>query len=319
MDWGIMYQATFFLAIATLAILVTIFVFSSSLLGRAIERAAQDQKKLREEQEQSYNERIKEAQVELKKAEKTGDPQKAQKALRDLVKEKEEFEKKSKAIEKGYSVFTTRRGVAHPGLLLFLSLILSAVAWGFSGGSWQWLTFYLWGAALLAMGWGGYRLYFSLKKIEEVAITSEEAALKREAEAFELALTEYEEKRKPKLALIFRDEQPPFYIKSGEELIIKFGLALTQGDIAKKPAVYFLAPPGFDFPGRKTRLQSQDRKTVGGYITTEFEYEDRRKGKSITKRISIKAPSDTGRFSLWYRLICEGFDSGYKEFEVVVE
>lgn len=319
MDWGIIYQSTLFLAIAMLATVVTIFVFASSLLGRAIETASQEQKKLREEQEESYNQRIKEAQEELKKAEKTGDPQKAQKALTDLIEEKRRFEKKSKTIEKSYLVFTTRGGVAYPGFLFLLSLILSGVAWGFSGGSWQWLTFYLWGAALLAMGWGGHRLYSSLKKIEEVAVTSEEAALKREAEAFSVALTEHEEKRKPKLGLKFTDEKPPFHIRKEAEMTITFELLLIQGEIARKPIVWLFAPPSFDFPNRHTWLQPEDGTTTGGYITTEFEFEDRRRGMAPQRRLTIKAPSDEGSFSLGYRLTCEDFDSGLEKFEVIVE
>lgn len=319
MDWGAIYQATFFLAIAMLAIVVTIFVFASSLLGRAVERASQQQKKLKEQQEESYNQQIKQAQEELNKAEKTGDPQKAQKVLSDLVREKKKFDRKSKSIEKSYAVFTTKGGVAYPGLLFLLSLILSAFAWGFSGGSWQWLTFYLWGASLLAMGWGGYRLYFSLKKIEEIAITSEEAALKREAEAFKLALTEHEEKGTPKLALIFEDEKPPFHITAGTEKTVEFMIDLIQGDIARKTVAYFCAPPGFDFPNEKTWLQSEGRTTVGGYVTIKSELEDIRKGINQPAEITIKAPSNTAKFTLYYRLTCEGFDSGYNKFEVIVE
>ena len=41
-------------------------------------------------------------------------------------------------------------------------------------------------------------------------------------------------------------------------------------------------------------------------------------GIAEMRTVAIKVPSDEGRFSLWYRVTCEGFDSGYDEFKVVV-
>jgi len=45
---GVIYQLTFFLALGLLAILITIFVFAISSLGRAIEVATKEQEKATE-------------------------------------------------------------------------------------------------------------------------------------------------------------------------------------------------------------------------------------------------------------------------------
>jgi hypothetical protein len=39
----------------------------------------------------------------------------------------------------------------------------------------------------------------------------------------------------------------------------------------------------------------------------------------ILSEITIKAPSNPGKFPLYYRLTCEGFPSGYRELEVIVD
>ena len=42
MDWGVVYQLTFFLALGLLAIVITIFVFAVSQVGRATESASRE-------------------------------------------------------------------------------------------------------------------------------------------------------------------------------------------------------------------------------------------------------------------------------------
>jgi hypothetical protein len=94
-----------------------------------------------------------------------------------------------------------------------------------------------------------------LRAIEDISITSEEAALKRTVQAFKRAEKELEEERKPKLLLTFLDPTPPIQTKPGEAVGIRFHIDLTKGDIAEQATVTFFAPPGFDFLTENTDWQ----------------------------------------------------------------
>ena len=320
---GIAYQLTFFLALTLLAIVITIFVFAVSLLGRAVEVASREQEKTTREQKDATEREIAEMQKQvsaLVKKKRIGQElRELEKRLKQLRKQDKNFEKKLSRIGRAPELLRVKGAVIHPSICLGIALILTGVAWHLSIIGIPTAPVIIWGLGLAAIGYSIYRIYCSLKTVESVAITSEEAALKRTVEAYKISHKELEEERKPKLVLIFRNGNPPFHIGTGEELAIKFSLSLIQGDIARKPIVYFFAPPGFDFPGRHTWLQDEYVTTVGGHITTELKLEDCRRGISPLRIITLKATSDKGSFSLRYKLTCEGFDSDFEKFEVIVE
>ncbi len=173
-----MYQASTFLATALLAIVITIFVFASSLLGRAIESAAKEEEKKRHEQDKKIAAKVRGARKALNEAIKgTGEFEAARKSFDDLEKQKRNLERETKRISRSYEVFTRQGGVLHPGCCFLLSAIFGGIAWAVGEGTWQWIGFTLWGLSLIAMGYGLYRIYLGLGSIESVAKTSEEAAL----------------------------------------------------------------------------------------------------------------------------------------------
>ncbi len=317
---GVIYQLTFFLALALLAIVATLFVLAVSLLGRAIKMASEEQEKAAKQQKDDTEKEIARIQKQITKARKTGqlDIEDLEKSLKQMRKQDKKYERALKRIKEKPRFLKARWGVLIPGAFFIASIIFSGLALNLVGSAFI-ASLWLWGVALVTIGVGTYLICQSLIVIEGVAITSEETAIARQAEQLKTALREVEEEKKPKLELIFEDRQPPFHIEAGAQMTIKFSLSLIQGDIARKPIVMFLAPPGFDFPGSLTWSQSKDRALVGGHITTQLELEECRRGISPMRSIIVKAPSDQGSFSLRYRLTCESFDSGYEEFEVIVE
>lgn len=320
---GVLYQLTFFLALAVLAILITIFVFAVSLLGRALEVASKEQEKTTREQKDAAEKEIAAIQKQISNLRKKGriDKEKLEELeakLKQLRKQDERFEKKLSRIGKAPQLLTVKGGVLPPASWLLGALILTAGAWGLSETQ-NFVPVTLWILSLSAIGYSILRIYRSLRVIESVAITSEAESERRLAGAVKAALIEVEEERKTKLALLFEDEQPPFHIEAGAQMTIKFELSLTQGDLARKPKVYFFAPSDFDFPSERTWLQYKAVTTVGGYITSVVELAECRRGITPVTQIVLKAPSDQGNFSLMYRVTCEGFASDLKQFEVVVE
>lgn len=317
---GTIYQLTFFLALGLLAIQITIFVFAVSLLGRAMEAAAKNEKEKLLERKENNEEAM--AKIKKKIEEAEGQiPKGLTHELRKLERKDEKFEKEVSRIRKAPALLTVKGGVVPPGASLLGALAFICVAWylytieNLAGL----IPLVIWIVGLAAIGYSIFRICCSLKVIENVAITSEEAALKRTVEAYKVAQKELEEEKKPKLGLNFEGARPPFRIEVGSQITLRFGLYLTQGDLARKPHVYFFAPSSFVFPGKKTWLQDADVTQVGGHITAVFQLEECRKGVTPLEDLTIKAPPVEGKFPFWYKITCEGFDSGLEKFAVIVK
>jgi len=319
MDWTIVYQVTVFLAIALLAVVVTIFVFASSLLGLAVESAAKEDKDRRAAQDSEIEKEVEQARGDLDNAkEGTGKIEQAARTLRNLINKKRKFEKETKRIRQGYEVFTPKGGVLYPGIPLLVSLVLSALAWGFSVGTHQWVSPFLWGSSVAVLVFSLYRIYFGLKKIEKVAVTSEQSALTRMTRALGTALEKHDEATKPRLKFEFRDKTPPFHIKKESTVDIVFKLKLEEGNFARRAEVWFFAPQGFSFPEMETWVQATSF-AIPSACTCKHVFTDMLCGIGNLGQVKLAAPTQTGTYTLGYTVHCEGVKSESQTFEVVVE
>jgi hypothetical protein len=319
MDWTIVYQVTVFLAIALLAVVVTIFVFASSLLGLAVESAAKEDKDRRAAQDSEIGKQVEQARRDLDKAkEGAGKFEQAAKTLRNLINKKRKFEKETKRIRQGYEVFTPKGGVLYPCIPLLVSLVLSALAWGFSMGTHQSVSPFLWGSGVAVLGFGLYRIYFGLKRIEKVAVTSEQAALTRMTRALGTALEKHDEAIKPRVKFEFRDKTPPFHIKKESTIDIIFRLTLTQGDFIRRAEVWFYAPQGFSFPDMETWFQSASF-VIPSACTCKHVFTDMLCGIGNLDNLKLATPTKTGTYTLAYTVHCEGAKGEVQKFEVMVE
>lgn len=311
-----LYEVTILLNLTLVAMTVTVFVFAVSLLGRAIEIAAEQNEKARQKQREKIKEEISKIQKELEKVRQTGELGETKRLIK-LQKDKRKFEKKLERVRKRYQLFRVKSGVLYPSSFFLGSLFLATVAKALGSI----YSPFLWSGALVLLGLGGYRFFQCLKVIEEVAIMSEEMARKKAIEISKSALAEYEETKRPKLRLHFRDKEPPFHFgKDSEVKIIEFSVSLTQGDIAREAEAYFFAPEGFDFPNTTPWKQRKTQEKYPNYLTCKLKWpEPLKKGINHPHSLSLKTPSEAGKFTLAYRLFCEGFESEYKEFEVIVE
>lgn len=315
---GIAYQATFFVALTLLAIVITIFVFAVSLLGRAMEAAAKSEKEKTTERKAKNAEEMATIKEEIEKAEANGQiPKGLTRKLNKLEKRDKEFEKELAKTRRAPELLTAKGGVAHPVAFLIGALILIGVAWGISEINSPVPTV-LWILGLAAIVYSGVRMYRSLKVVESVAITSEEAALIREKKALKMALREHEEEKKLKLQLEFLGEQPPLHVKAGSTRTIEFYLRIVKGIEATNPKAIFYAPPGFGFPGHETYKQP-DASSSPNYITTEINVEDVHKGLRSGGSFTLKAPTKPNSFTIFYRIIGTGFSSKKLWFQVIVE
>jgi len=327
MDWAIISQATFFLGIALLAIVVTIFVFASSLLGRSVEAHRSDQEELRKQKEQSLSQHKEELQKQLKESTTKKDMKRLREEIGKVEAEIVEFEEKSEGIKKSYEVFGVKGGVVYPALCFLASSILSGFAWslartwvGFNlGSSFIPITPILWLLAFFAMGCGIERLYLSLKKIQEVAVTSEEAALKRTVEAFKIAQRELETEHKPELQIELWEPKLPFKVKNGESFKVQTRVSLSKGEIARKAFAVVEIPKEFDLSSHEKWVKFGVKETHSGYKGYISEA-----GRDVFKSVkngyyaTIKSPTNTGEFTFFYWAYCEEWRTEEMSFQIEV-
>jgi len=315
-----LYQWTFFLALTVLGILVTIFVFAVALLGRALEVAAQAEK-------EKLTERKKNNEQEMGKIKKEIDEAKGQipkgltKKLLKLEKKDKEFEKDLSKIRRAPELLTVKGGVIPAGIFLIAALTLSGVSWYLStiGNLLPIVPVLVWVPGLGFVGYSVFRICRTLKVIENVAITSEEAALRRTVEAFKTAQAELEEAKKPKLKLVFSPKKSSFEIEAGKQTSLRFLVYVVQGDIARHAAAYFFAPPDFEFPGHESWRQREDSKDFENFVSTRYDLKDVRKTISNPGVLNIKAPTKTGSYAITCRLVCdEGYAGPDEQFQIRV-
>lgn len=316
---GSIYQLIFFLAIALLAIVITVFVLAVSLLGRAVKLSAQEQTEAEEKRKKDTENEIKKIQDKLKKAKAAGrvDVKDLTRSLQDLESRDTRHKWKLRWIKIKPKLLTASWGALIPGALFLISAIFSGLAFNQLGET-ATVSLYMW-ISLIALGIGICFVCLTLKVIQGVAITSEETAFVRQKDMYKAALIEFEEEKTPHLELAFVDEEPPFQIEAGKEKTIQFVVGLTRGEIARKPKVTFLAPSGFYFPRKETWLQPKNKQHIGGYITCRFDFSDISGSAQSMGKLKIKAPSQADTYNLKYIISCEKFESDHKEFAVEVK
>lgn len=319
----VVYQLTFFLALALLAISITVFVFAVSLLGRAMEAAARVERSKIAERKENNVKAMADIRKEIEEAEaKEEIPGGLRRRLEKLEKKNKDFDSELSRIRKAPKLLTVKGGVIHPCTFLVIALVLSGAASYLSGVqnlSWV-IPLSIWIPALAAIGYSIYRTCESLKVIENVAVTSEEAWIAKTVEAFKIAQKELEEEKKPKLGLLWKQLRPPFRIKPDSALKLVFGVHLETGNVADNVFVVFYLPPGFDFPGSQTVIQDDDIPRISKFITARVDYTGPLTiGSYVANQVSIKAPPVAGKCTAYYRVSCRGVYGELGEFEIVVE
>lgn len=319
---GGIYQLTFFLAVTLLAIVITIFVFAVSLLGRAVEVASREQEKTTREQKDATEREIAEMQKQisaLMKKKRIGQElRELEKRLKQLRKQDKNFEKKLSRIGSMPELLRVKGAVIHPGISLGIALTLTGVAWYLSSIGIPTVPAIIWGLGLAAIGYSIYRIYRSLKVVESVAITSEEAALKRTVEAYKIAQKELEEEKKPELQLTFRGKEFPLHVKADSEVSLPLELRMRKGNFAEDVSVHIIASPGFDFLGLKSYTLDSDHD-YPNYIGIKWEVGKVVKGLVVRNTITIKSPLTAGSFDIVYYIFCRGCRAEPVEREIIVE
>lgn len=317
---GIAYQLTFFLALTLLAIVITVFVFAVSLLGRAVEAAAESESDKLAERKEDNAKQMAAIKKEIEESEASGQiPKGLIHRLKKLEKRDEKFEKELSKIKRAPELLTVRGAVVHPGISLGIALVFTGLAWYLSSLAIPTVPVIIWILGLAAIGYSISRIYKSLRVVESVAITSEEAALIREKEALKMAFREHEEAKKPKLELMFEGKEFPLHVKADSEVKLTLMIHMLKGDSAEDVSVHFAIPPSFDFPHEKDTTTLAPDSGYPDYVDVLWQKEKVIRGLVYRRRLTIKTPPTADRFNFVYWIFCKGFRTEPTELEIIVE
>ncbi len=318
MDWGILYQLTFFLALGLLAIVVTIFVFAVSQVGRATEAASKEQQNILLGQKEAKGQQIEEIQKQLEEAREAGHLDEAR-LLAELQNTKEKitgYDAQLKHLQERIILIRRRGAVVCPGVFFLAALALTLTASGLADGQ-NFVALPLWIISIVALVFGGYRVFRTLGAIEEVTITSQEATDKL-PEAVKAALVALEEEKRPELYLIFKGKEFPLRVKADSEVKLKLELRMRRGEFAEDISVHICLSPGFDFLNQVT--YTLDSNDYPNYTCIRWELTGRLvRGLQANKTITVKSPPTKGSFKIVYYIFCMGYRSEPTELDIIVE
>jgi hypothetical protein len=315
---GTVYQLTAFLVLSLLAIDVTVYVLGVSLLGRAMRRASEEKQKAEEEKRKGISTEL--AAVRQKVEECITNSKKVAElspSVKNLEGKLRNHDKRIKRISESASLLTVKGGVVYPGVLLLAALVLTLLASGSAESRWQVLCrlnipVVLWLAAIALTSWAVVVILRVLDTIQGVAVTSDEAALKANVEALTLALQTHDDSKNPVLAIVLESPEPPVLIPVNAESTLAFAAMLTKGQVAKNTDVLFMSAPGqFTFP-KLAMFKQSSTSPQRGYTSGNVSCGDIRGGQYRQIELVVKSPAIPGKYTLVYRLTCDGYTSAGK-------
>lgn len=317
------YQLTFFLALALLTIVIMIFVFAISLLGRAMEAAVKAERDKLSEKKQNNLEEIEGMQSDIDKAKKSGEiPTELLERINGLNKKNALIDKELSIIRKAPGALTVRGGVFKPGSYLVGALVLTGAAWYSSNvqNLSQIVPIVFWILALVAIGYSIWLMCKSLRIIQDVAITSEEAWIMKTVEAFKVAEKEIEQERRCSLEFRCEDIDFPLKTKVDSELILKPTLRISKGLSAEEISLHIGLPTSFEFKDASNTyilhsyLDDRDYNFARydvGTLTFPFIF--------TCGEVKIKTPLTADTYKMVYAMAGKGMSPSMEELEIIVE
>lgn len=251
------------LALVLIGIIITVFILTVTLSGRATRLAKEKKMETEQKSKQEFVKNIKDLKKKLD--ENPEDLESIKKQISDLEEKKKYLENQLKELEIRYNAFGLKEGVFMPGGLFLISLIFGNWIILISQNQiWHFASFLL---ALAFLVLGIKKIISSLYAISDVSLNSDDYQFDQLQNALTQALKTVESEKEPKPSIIF-EEKPPFIFKANTEASIKFSIDLLKpGNMeAKNVDVWFLSSPEivllkFNNSGRTIQTKSWLRHT----------------------------------------------------------
>ncbi len=293
------------IALVALTIIVTVFVLSVTLLGRAAKFAKEKRSETEQKSKENFDKDIVKLQEQIKK--NPSDIDELTKQIVDLNVKREYTVNKIKEIEEKFNALTLGNSVLIPGVLFFVILITE-----------NWLTYIvlnniwqsvLFSAAFISLVFGLKKIILTLQAVQEVAMNTDDYQLEQLKNALIEGLKTVESEKEPKPVIKFK-EKPPFVFKPNSEEKIEFeiNLIIPGNKEARNIDAWFLFSPEIEIVEDSkyaTPFKQNSSFQIPNANTTRYKFDLVRNYTRTSGKIKIKT-STPGNYILRYKVDCDG-------------
>jgi ABC-type multidrug transport system fused ATPase/permease subunit len=307
------------IALTLLGVTIPFFIFAITLLGNAIERAKQEEKETKEQQQKDFELKINDLENKIKALKESGDSTQLEKQLKEFKATQKKYSSNIKGIKRKYEKLSFRNSILIPSSLFIISIIFSDIS-KFSIISPN-LAIIFWFLALISLGLGIYSICMSLLLVQEISASSDELQQRKMSEAFKAALIAFEKEKELTLSFEFIDISFPLKCKKSTDITIKFRMSLLKGEIARKAETWFYIPDGFILihPDESKAWRQGSDFDVPNIRTVKCEHGDIRRGIYSGRWIKFRTPDIPGEYYIMYFATAEGCILSREKILLVVE
>ena len=309
------------LGLVFLAIAPTVFVFSVTLLGDAIEHSQQEEKAARENDKINIQKDIAETEKSLQKAKNDGDTTELNDKLKKLTKRRQETEKKIKDIKIKYNSIDFTNTVLYPCAAFILSAAISLFVGPLknAGGLLSYYLIVLSQLCLFSYGIG--KIYRSLQLVQQISANKKASEhYDRLKEVFKLALEEYYQSTKEEVVVEFVDKAFPLNVATSMDLAMQFRVKLTKGSILKNASVWFYVSDGIELvdPPETSSWRQPSNYNPPNIRTVKVNLDNLSIGPYTPRTLKLKTPATAGKYLLRYAVRADGYSGTSKDLTLLV-
>lgn len=304
-----------------LVISPTIFVLGVTLLGSAVEKSKQEEKAARESESSIIKKEIEEVEKSLIKAKKDGDTTEVYYKLSVLKKREKDTNSKIQEIKNKYKAIDLLNTVIYPCVAFLLVLILNQYDVFLYKTNLMTPLYIVFLSQILLLVYGLFKIYYSLRLIEEISISKKESEYyDRAIECIKSALTQYDQDKKEELSIEFIEKSFPLNVTCSTELEIKFKIGFKKGTVLNDVSVWFYIPDGFDLikPPESDSWRQSSKSTVPNIRTVKIFLGKISIGTLTPGSLKIKTPEVAGKYSLIYSIKGDGYNGSNNELKLFV-
>jgi ABC-type multidrug transport system fused ATPase/permease subunit len=307
------------IALTLLGVTIPFFIFAITLLGNAIERAKQEEKEAKEQQQKDFELKINDLENKITALKESGDPTQLEKQLKEFKATQKKHSRNIKGIKRKYGKLSFRNSILIPSSLFIISILFSDISKFSTISTKLSIIFRL--SAFISLGLGIYAICISLLLVQKISASSDELQQRKMSEAFKAALIAFEKEKEVTLSIKFVNVSFPLHCKKNTDITIDYRLSVVKGEIARKAETWFYIPDGFILidPDENQAWRQGEDFVVPNIRTVRRKHGDIRKGIYSPSWIKFRTPDVPGEYYLMYFATADGCEHRREKISIVVE
>lgn len=313
------------ISLTLLAVAPSIFVFSVTLLGTAIEKTQLEEKTTRENDRANLQNEIVKIEQSIKKVKKNNDLEPLTKTLQELKDKQKESEKKIEGIKLKYSQINLLNSVVYPCtaliivlvtdliVALFVALIFHSINLAINVQVVNVIVFLLKTSLIF---YALKKLYRGLHLVEEISSNKKESEMySKVKEVIKQALSEHQQDNREEVTVEIVDKAFPLNTTTSTEIDLRLRIRLAKGTVLQNASVWFFVEDGFELinPNETTAWRQSSDYETPNIRTVKIDIGRLSVGPYTPREIKIKTPADPGKYLLQYKVFADGYNGVKKD------